>query len=65
VIASMAFLVISLALFFGPALLLGAFNLSQTLGQWIGLFLGGVFCLSAGFIPLMSVRGRVPRLNEE
>jgi ABC-2 type transport system permease protein len=65
VIASMAFLVISLALFFGPALLLGAFNFSQVLGQWIGLFLGGAFCLAAGFIPLMSVRGRVPRLNEQ
>lgn len=64
VIASVAFLLLSLGLFFGPALLLGFFEGPPALGQWIGLLLGGVFSLAAGFVPLWLVRERVARLAE-
>lgn len=63
-LASMVFLVLSLGFFFGPALLVQALNGSAALGQWIGLVLGSLFSLAAGFIPLWLVRQRVPRLNE-
>jgi len=63
-LASVVFLLVSLGLFFGPALLLAAFNGSPALGQWIGLALGSVFSLGAGFIPLWLVRGKVARLAE-
>jgi ABC-2 type transport system permease protein len=64
VIASVAFLLLSLGLFFGPALLVGVLDGPPALGQWIGLVLGSVFSLAAGFIPLWLVRGRVARLAE-
>ena len=64
-LASMVFLVLSLAIFFGPSLVLGMFSLPQALGQGLGLLLGGAFCLAAGFIPLWSVRMRVPKLAED
>jgi ABC-2 type transport system permease protein len=63
-LASMVFLIFSLGFFFGPALLIQSLNGSVALGQWIGLFLGSVFSLAAGFVPLWLVRQRVPRLNE-
>jgi ABC-2 type transport system permease protein len=63
-IASIVFLVLSLGVFFGPSLLTGVLGLPLALGQVIGLLLGGVFCLAAGFIPLWSVHSRVARLNE-
>jgi ABC-2 type transport system permease protein len=63
-LASIAFLIVSLGLFFGPALLLGMFQLSAALGQWIGLILGGVFSLGCGVLALRLVWKRVPRLAE-
>jgi ABC-2 type transport system permease protein len=63
-LASMLFLALSLGFFFGPALLVQVLNAPAALGQWIGLVLGSVFSLAAGFIPLWLVRQRVPRLNE-
>lgn len=64
-LASMAFLVLGLGLFFGPSLLIGILRLPPALGQGIGLLIGGAFCLAAGFIPLWAVRHRVARLAEE
>ena len=63
-LASIVFLGLSLALFFGPALLLGLLDAPQAVGQAVGLGLGGVFCLACGFVPLWLVQKRVPRLGE-
>jgi ABC-2 type transport system permease protein len=63
-LASIAFLVISLGLFFGPSLVLGLFKISPAIGQWIGLLLGSVFSLGIGGLALWLVRSRVPRLAE-
>lgn len=64
VIASFAFLGLGLVFFFGPSILVSIFGLPQAAGQLIGLLLGGVFSLAAGFVPLWLVRERVPLLDE-
>jgi ABC-2 type transport system permease protein len=64
VLASFAFLCVCLVLFFGPMLIIVALGGAQMIGQWIGLLLGGIFCLAAGFIPVWAVRQRVPYLDE-
>lgn len=64
-LAGALFLLLSLALFFGPMLLAGMLGASPILGQSIGLGLGGLFCLAGGFIPLLLVRKRIPQLGEE
>jgi ABC-2 type transport system permease protein len=63
-LATMAYLPISLTLFFGPAILLTAFGLPEAVGQVVGLIVGGVFSLACGFIPLYLASKRVPRLAE-
>ena len=63
-LVSMAFLVTSLALFFGPDLLTRLLGAPQALGQLAGLVLGGAASLACAFIPLWLVRQRVPRLAE-
>ncbi len=63
-LAGALFLLLSLVLFFGPMLLASSLGVSQLLGQWVGLGLGGLFCLAGAFIPLRLVRERVPRLDE-
>lgn len=65
VIASVGFLGISLLLFFGPPLVVDLLGGSPSLGQLLGIILGGAFSLGAGFIPLGLVRSRIPHLNEE
>jgi len=64
-LVSMAFLVTSLALFFGPDLLTRLLGAPQALGQLAGLVLGGAASLACAFIPLWLVRQRVPRLAED
>jgi ABC-2 type transport system permease protein len=62
---SFLFLFITLGLFFGPALLVGALGGAQVIGQFIGLLLGGAFCIAVAVIPLWLVRKRVAVLAEE
>ena len=64
-IASIVYFIFSLALFFGPTLLLRLLNLPQSAGQLAGLMFGGAFSLACAFIPLWLVRLRVARLAEE
>lgn len=64
-LASFVFLVLSLSLFFGPTLLVGAFEGPQFLGQFLGMLLGGAACAAGAIIPLWLVRKRVALLAEE
>jgi ABC-2 type transport system permease protein len=64
-LASIIYLVVSLALFFGPAVLAGVLGLPETIGQLLGLALGGSVSLIVAILPLWLVRGRVPQLAEE
>ena len=63
-IASMVYLLVSLGLFFLPPILLSRFNLSESLGQGIGLVVGGLFSLACTLLPPLLVQGRITRLNE-
>ena len=63
-IASIGFLLFSLALFLAPTLGLPLFGLPELAGQIIGLILGGVFSLSCTIIPLRFILTRVATLGE-
>lgn len=63
-LASMIYLMLSLALFFGPLLLVQSLGGPATLGQALGLLIGGVVSLAVTVVPLWLVRKRVPRLAE-
>jgi ABC-2 type transport system permease protein len=63
-IVNMAFLLVSLALFFGPLLLVRTLGGPAALGQALGLVIGGAASLAVAFVPLWLVRQRVPRLAE-
>lgn len=64
-LASMVYLMLSLALFFGPLLLVRTLGGPVALGQVLGLVIGGAASLAATVVPLWLVRKRVPRLAEE
>jgi ABC-2 type transport system permease protein len=64
-IASIAYLPLSLLLFFGPAVGLSLLQISEGIGQLAGLLTGGLFSLACAIVPLWLVRNRVPLLNEE
>jgi hypothetical protein len=63
-ILSMVYIVVALGCFILPPVLFSGFHLSESLGRLIGLFLGGLVCLAAAFVPLFLVRDRLARLNE-
>jgi len=63
-VASMVYLLASLGLFFLPPILLLRFEVGESVGQAIGLMLGGLFCLACTILPPLLVQGRIPRLNE-
>lgn len=63
-LASIIYLVVSLAFFFGPAVLAGVVGLPETIGQLLGLAFGGSISLVVAIFPLWLVRGRVPQLGE-
>jgi ABC-2 type transport system permease protein len=63
-LASMIYLPVALLLFFAPPIGLMALGLPETLGQVIGLFLGGALSLTCAVVPLWLVRKRVYRLGE-
>lgn len=64
VIVAGIFLIISLALFFGPPVILGLFGLNEEIGNSLGLVLGGGLSLACTVVPIWLVRDRVPRLSE-
>jgi len=53
-----------LLLFFGPVFGAAFFNLPPSVGQLIGLALGGLASAAGALVPLRLVRGRVARLGE-
>ncbi len=55
---------ISLVLFFGPIVLAILFGWPTTVGQLLGLLLGGAFCLVLAIVPLWMVYGRVAAIGE-
>lgn len=63
-LASMIYLPISLAAFFGPAVLLPVFGAPDWIGQAMGLLLGGGLCMACAIFPPFAVRGKVMRLGE-
>jgi hypothetical protein len=64
-VASFAFLLASMAIFFGPTLLVEVLGGPPAAGQLIGLILGSFSSLGVAVIPLWLVRGKVSRLAEE
>jgi ABC-2 type transport system permease protein len=60
---SFVYLPFSIIFFFLPVLGFSLLSLSQTLGQVIGLVLGGAFCLACAFVPPFLVRTRVERIG--
>jgi hypothetical protein len=63
-LATMAYLPICLALFFGPPVLVPLLGWSPLAGQAIGLALGGAVSLACAVIPLIVVKGQVEKLGE-
>lgn len=63
-LATMVYLPVTLLLFFGPPIGMMALGLPETLGQAVGLLLGGGLSLCCAAIPLWLVRRLVPRLGE-
>jgi ABC-2 type transport system permease protein len=64
VLLSFLYMGISMALFFGPPLLLAAFGLPEIVGQAAGILLGGAFSVACAVIPLGLVAPRVARIGE-
>ncbi len=64
-LVTLLYLPLSLILFFGPPLGFSLMEWPNWIGQFIGLVIGGVFCLVCAIVPLYSVRARVLRLGEE
>jgi len=64
-IASMAYLFISLAAFFGPPILVELLGGPAILGQIAGLVVGGLIGLLCAIIPLRVIYPRVEKIGEE
>lgn len=63
-LVAFVYLGVSLALFFGPPLILTGFGLPEIIGQATGILLGGAVSLACAIIPLWLVAGRVARIGE-
>jgi ABC-2 type transport system permease protein len=63
-LVSVIYMGVSLALFFGPAVILSLFKVPASVGQATGLLLGGIFCLACAVVPLWLASKRVPLLGE-
>jgi ABC-2 type transport system permease protein len=63
-LVTMAYLVFSLTLFFGPLVLAELLAWPAVVGQVAGLLAGGVTSLACAIAPLWIVAGRVARLGE-
>ena len=63
-LVSIIYLPIDLVLFFSPPILFAAVGLPETVGQVVGLVLGGIFSLIFALGPPWLVRRKVPLLAE-
>lgn len=64
-VASVAYLLITLLLFFAPPIGLPLLNISEWIGQLIGLLVGGTVALLCTIVPLALVKDWVYRIGEE
>jgi ABC-2 type transport system permease protein len=64
-LASVFYLLVSMAFFFAPPVLFGALGWSETAGQLAGILLGGSLSLACAVFPLRLVHKRVLALGEE
>jgi hypothetical protein len=63
-LATLAYMGLSVALFFGPALLAEILGIARSWGLLTGLILGGILALAAAILPLLWVKKRVLHLGE-
>lgn len=64
-IISFAFMLTSAALFFLPAPIIQALGGDELTGRLIGVAIGGIFCLTVGYVMPQLAYGKVVKLNEE
>ena len=64
-IVSVAYLLATLLFFFLPPIGLPLLNISEGIGQLIGLLVGGTLALLCTILPLRLVKDRVYRIGEE
>jgi hypothetical protein len=63
-LATLAYMVLSVILFFGPTLLAEILGIGRGWGLLTGLVLAGVLALTSAILPLFMVKARVLRLGE-
>lgn len=63
-IVTVVYLGFSLVLFFAPPLVLSFYQLSELIGQFTGLILGGMISLAAAIIPMVLVKKLVYTIGE-
>ena len=64
-IISVAYLLVTLLFFFAPPVGLPLLNISEGIGQLIGLLVGGTLALLCTILPLALVKDRVYQIGEE
>jgi ABC-2 type transport system permease protein len=64
-LVSMAYLVLIVAIFFGPPVGFGLLNFPETYGRIIGLLLGAAASLACAIFPPLAVLNRIDRLGED
>ncbi len=63
-LATLAYMGLSVVLFFGPALLAEMLSIRREWGLLVGLFLGGSLALASAILPPLLVKERVKHLGE-
>jgi hypothetical protein len=64
-VASVAYLLVAVLLFFAPPIGLPLFNIAEWIGQLIGLLVGGGFALLCTILPLALVKDHIYQIGEE
>ncbi len=63
-LATIGYLLISMALFFGPPVVIALLKWPAIIGQIVGLVIGGAATLTCAIVPLWLVRKKVAKLGE-
>ena len=61
---SLPYMIVSLALFFGPSILLSILQIPVMIGQLVGLVAGGGVCLACAILPPLWMRKAADQLGE-
>ncbi len=64
-IVSFIYLPLSIAFFFLPPIGFSLLKMNSTVGELIGLVLGGCFCLACAIVPPLVVRKRIDRIGSK